>query len=276
MPLLLLLFIETKKRVYTQVKWCLLPQSFVFVSKEGKASLRNKQLVIAVSSNQIAKHKQHQTSRWRVIDVSTHQTNNLRSFSLQYAAHPQSDSSEKRPKTSGKCYAPWAVCDDRLFQGAHHIVRLVGDCTPPEGERRLLGSRVLQRVESLCKCATQSVYHSRRVVAPHEGNQTEEKVSVGEKCELHKWNNICHKLVNSVFLLFFVEAHSYLDMRRQREEFRKKLVSIIVSKTDIDADLNSEFPTAEERELMRYYYYIKHGIDTIHVSPMDPKVLRRY
>lgn len=65
-------------------------------------------------------------------------------------------------------------------------------------------------------------------------------------------------------------------MRRQREEFRKKLVNLIVSKSDIETDLTDEFPSAEEREIMRYYYYIKHGIDTIHVSPMDPKVLSRY
>ena len=26
---------------------------------------------------------------------------------------------------------------------------------------------------------------------------------------------------------------------------------------------------------MRYYYYIKHGIDTIHVAPLDKKVLNR-
>lgn len=71
------------------------------------------------------------------------------------------------------------------------------------------------------------------------------------------------------------EAHSYMDMRRQREEFRKKLVALIVSQADTDTDPASEFPSEEEREILRYYYYIKHGIDTIHVSPMDPKVLAR-
>lgn len=66
-----------------------------------------------------------------------------------------------------------------------------------------------------------------------------------------------------------------MDMRRQREEFRQKLVKLIVSTAD-DVDPSTEFPTSDEREILRYYYYIKHGIDTIHVSPMDPRVLARY
>lgn len=75
--------------------------------------------------------------------------------------------------------------------------------------------------------------------------------------------------------ILFVEGHSYLDMRRQREEFRKRLVELIISKTDTDADFSCDFPSEGEREVMRYYYYIKYGIDTLHVSPMDPKVLAR-
>jgi dynein heavy chain len=31
----------------------------------------------------------------------------------------------------------------------------------------------------------------------------------------------------------------------------------------------------EEREMLRYYYYIRHGVDTIHVSPIDKRVLGR-
>lgn len=69
-------------------------------------------------------------------------------------------------------------------------------------------------------------------------------------------------------------------MRKKREEFRKKLVSLIVSKddsegTEVSSPDNSDFPNAEEREIMRYYYYIKHGIDTIHVAPMDAQVLNK-
>lgn len=46
-----------------------------------------------------------------------------------------------------------------------------------------------------------------------------------------------------------------------------------------DAELNldqTEFPNAEEKEILRYYYFIKHGIDTIYVAPMNAKVLNKY
>ncbi|KAI8117929.1 axonemal, Dynein heavy chain 7, partial [Lucilia cuprina] len=82
---------------------------------------------------------------------------------------------------------------------------------------------------------------------------------------------------------------SYMQMRLERENFRKKLVELIARKDDDDdvvnataggspanaIDLEAEFPNKEEKEVLRYYYYIKHGIDTIHVSPMSKKVLNR-
>lgn len=38
---------------------------------------------------------------------------------------------------------------------------------------------------------------------------------------------------------------------------------------------NTEFPTIEERETLRYHYYIQHGVDTIHVNPINPLWLKR-
>lgn len=82
-----------------------------------------------------------------------------------------------------------------------------------------------------------------------------------------------------------------MQMRLERENFRKKLVELIARKDDEatatsvtsatdDAgasamDWEGEFPNQQEKEVLRYYYYIKHGIDTIHVSPMSKKVLNR-
>lgn len=37
--------------------------------------------------------------------------------------------------------------------------------------------------------------------------------------------------------------------------------------------VSQDIPNAEEREVLRYYYYIRHGVDTIHVAPLDQKVL---
>ncbi|XP_055917464.1 dynein axonemal heavy chain 7 [Eupeodes corollae] len=68
---------------------------------------------------------------------------------------------------------------------------------------------------------------------------------------------------------------SYLQMRQDRESFRVKLVELIARKEHEVADKSNAFPNAEEKEIMRYYYYIKHGIDTIHVSPLSIEVLAR-
>lgn len=68
---------------------------------------------------------------------------------------------------------------------------------------------------------------------------------------------------------------SYTQLRKQREEFRKRLVNLIVN-TDENAEiLPNEVPSSEEREILRYYYYIRHGVDTIHVAPLDQVVLDR-
>ena len=64
-------------------------------------------------------------------------------------------------------------------------------------------------------------------------------------------------------------------MRKEREEFRKKLVSLIISSDEEIARDDGSFPNAKEKEIMRYYYYIKHGINTVHVAPIDKKVLTR-
>lgn len=70
------------------------------------------------------------------------------------------------------------------------------------------------------------------------------------------------------------EASSYTEIKRRREEFRKQLVSLIIATSD-ERDDSNEFPSADEREILRYYYYVKHGIDTVHVSPMDQKWVNR-
>lgn len=63
-------------------------------------------------------------------------------------------------------------------------------------------------------------------------------------------------------------------MRQEREEFRKTLVSLIVAKET--EDLNDDtFPNAKERQLLRYYYYIRNGIDTNHIAPMTKRMLNK-
>lgn len=62
-------------------------------------------------------------------------------------------------------------------------------------------------------------------------------------------------------------------MRKQREEFRKELVHLILrDHDDVGPD---EIPSQKEKEVLRYYYYIKYGVDTVYVAPLDKYILQR-
>lgn len=53
------------------------------------------------------------------------------------------------------------------------------------------------------------------------------------------------------------------------------MVELITSRDEIMEVDPDDIPSPQEREILRYYYYIKHGVDTIHVAPLDVKVLNR-
>ncbi|XP_044525004.1 dynein axonemal heavy chain 7 [Gracilinanus agilis] len=61
--------------------------------------------------------------------------------------------------------------------------------------------------------------------------------------------------------------------RKEREVFRSALVNIIMQQdTDVDQTVLDEAqggPSTIEKDILRYYYYIHHGIDTEHVAPME-------
>uniref|UniRef100_A0A5F8HGP8 Dynein axonemal heavy chain 7 n=1 Tax=Monodelphis domestica TaxID=13616 RepID=A0A5F8HGP8_MONDO len=61
--------------------------------------------------------------------------------------------------------------------------------------------------------------------------------------------------------------------RKEREVFRSALVNIIMQQdTNVDQTVLDEAqggPTNIEKDILRYYYYIHHGIDTEHVAPME-------
>ncbi|PNF31634.1 hypothetical protein B7P43_G17186, partial [Cryptotermes secundus] len=66
------------------------------------------------------------------------------------------------------------------------------------------------------------------------------------------------------------QAHqkSYTAMRKEREDFRKRLIALIF-KRDEEKTSTFQIPTPKEKESLRYYYYIHHGIDTVHVAPLE-------
>lgn len=68
----------------------------------------------------------------------------------------------------------------------------------------------------------------------------------------------------------------FTQYRLSREEFRSKLVKLIVGKKDdVKIDVGCEELTEQEKEILRYYYYITYGIDNIHISPMDENILKK-
>lgn len=64
---------------------------------------------------------------------------------------------------------------------------------------------------------------------------------------------------------------------KERENFRSTLVNVIMqqdtSALDVaspgESSLTKPTTSAIEKDILRYYYYINHGIDTDHVAPMD-------
>uniref|UniRef100_A0A2A4JQR8 Dynein axonemal heavy chain 7 n=1 Tax=Heliothis virescens TaxID=7102 RepID=A0A2A4JQR8_HELVI len=68
---------------------------------------------------------------------------------------------------------------------------------------------------------------------------------------------------------------SFTAMRKAREEFRLKLVNLICQIDTEDEQMPLSMPTGEEQNVLRYYYYLRYGIDTIHVAPLDNKIILR-
>jgi dynein heavy chain len=57
-------------------------------------------------------------------------------------------------------------------------------------------------------------------------------------------------------------------MRKEREAFRQRLVTLIF-KQDEEKLGPFQIPTPEDKIRLRYNYYIHHGIDTIHIPPLE-------
>lgn len=58
-------------------------------------------------------------------------------------------------------------------------------------------------------------------------------------------------------------------LRKEREKFRKRLVQLIIKNEEEEVSDPNKFPNADEKELLRYYYYIHHGINTVLIAPIQ-------
>ncbi|XP_014284130.1 dynein axonemal heavy chain 7 isoform X1 [Halyomorpha halys] len=67
---------------------------------------------------------------------------------------------------------------------------------------------------------------------------------------------------------------SYTELRKEREEFRRKLAELILITEDERNSTATEFPSKYEKQFLRYHYYIKYGSDTMHVSPMSNRWIK--
>ncbi|WAR10683.1 DYH7-like protein [Mya arenaria] len=78
------------------------------------------------------------------------------------------------------------------------------------------------------------------------------------------------------------DVSQFQQPKKDRENFRKALVDIIMQEEGLPhsstASINNGelqplsrtgSPTSAEKDILRYYYYIHHGIDTEHVAPME-------
>lgn len=68
---------------------------------------------------------------------------------------------------------------------------------------------------------------------------------------------------------------SYTEARTKREEFRRNLVTWIMTDSEPNTDVTDIFPNSDERTILKYYHYIRHGVDIVNIAPIHKKVLVR-
>ncbi|XP_044576956.1 dynein axonemal heavy chain 7 [Cotesia glomerata] len=86
------------------------------------------------------------------------------------------------------------------------------------------------------------------------------------------------KLRREKELLF--KMNSYTKLRKNREEFRRYLVKMIIEQEledNPESEINEEKVMSADGkdDLLKYYYYIMYGIDDVHVAPMEAELLAR-
>ena len=64
-------------------------------------------------------------------------------------------------------------------------------------------------------------------------------------------------------------------MLKEREKFREKLVLLVLANEEDNIGGDASFPNSEEKKILRYYYYMNHGIDTAHVAPISDEILSK-
>lgn len=81
---------------------------------------------------------------------------------------------------------------------------------------------------------------------------------------------ICRYIPKNFLLFVLAERKRMKELtlaRFRRESFRDRLVKLLVGRIQLT--------TENEIDVLRYHYYILHGIDKIYVAPMDSTLVNK-
>ncbi|XP_021921863.1 dynein heavy chain 7, axonemal isoform X5 [Zootermopsis nevadensis] len=131
---------------------------------------------------------------------------------------------------------------------------------------------------SSTKCSVHNIKRQssklQKIVQPDESNLTFEELFSLPKAVLRPRVPFHKKTKSQLHKEKEGQVHhkSYMAMRKEREEFRKKLVYFIFKENE-EIPETFQIPSREEKEVLRYYYYIHNGINTVYVPPLEQACL---
>lgn len=65
-----------------------------------------------------------------------------------------------------------------------------------------------------------------------------------------------------------LSKHSYTEQRLKKEQFRRQLIELIVK-----PELSEERLDSRDKDINRYYYYVQNGINTVHVTTLEKRII---
>lgn len=64
-----------------------------------------------------------------------------------------------------------------------------------------------------------------------------------------------------------VKLNAYVESKKETENLRKQLLKLINDEKPISDSF--EIPNKEEKNLIKYYYYIHQGVDIVNIAPLE-------
>jgi dynein heavy chain len=69
---------------------------------------------------------------------------------------------------------------------------------------------------------------------------------------------------------FLYSDFKFTLLRRRKEEFRSRLLNLIIKS---ESSIKKKFKIHNDKDLSLFYYYIKNGLNTLHVAPIDSIII---